>query len=119
MSVLCPRKRIPILAGPLVKANCPTSRTPSVSPPSLLQPSHQHSIYLHTDDINSLDSSSVGHNNVSANFVFTMDLETIFQQIYKFSQILLFWAYLLIKYWIVRNPILSRGLFFPRSPKIK
>jgi hypothetical protein len=55
-------QRITILAGPLLKANCPT-----LDPPPLYCPlphcplSCQRNIYLHTDDINTPDSSSVRH----------------------------------------------------------
>ncbi len=66
---LFPWRWIPILAIPLLKANCPILRTPSPSvSPSLRMPSsRQHNIYLYTDDINTPNSSCVRHCTDSVN----------------------------------------------------
>ncbi len=52
--------KIPILAGPLLEANCPILRPPLLLPHPPLPSFRQHNTYLHTDDINTSDSS-VGH----------------------------------------------------------
>jgi hypothetical protein len=54
MVALCIWQQIPILAGPLLKANCPIFRHPLPHCPS----SRQHSISIHTDDFNMAESSS-------------------------------------------------------------
>ncbi len=67
MLALCTWRRIPILAGPLLKAKCPIWDSPPppspIALPTKLPSSCQHDVYLHTDDINTPNSSSVGHSN--------------------------------------------------------
>ncbi len=74
-------RRIPILAGPLLKANCAILG----HPPPHCPPSRQCSITIHTDDINMLDSSSVGYNNeiiilIIISFITCLNYLTIFNK---------------------------------------
>jgi hypothetical protein len=74
-SASCEWQRIPILAGPVLKANCPIWDPTPVAFPSPLPSSRQH-VYLHTNDINVPTSFSVGHNGKNKiYYIFSCDFQ--------------------------------------------